>query len=41
MGAVKRVAILATASGCGKTTFGRALAPALDVPFVTLDAIHS
>jgi adenylate kinase family enzyme len=40
MGAVKRVAILATASGCGKTTFGRALAAALDVPFVELDAIH-
>ena len=40
MGAVKRVAILATASGCGKTTFGRALAAALEVPFVELDAIH-
>jgi adenylate kinase family enzyme len=40
MGAVQRVAVLATASGCGKTTFGRALAGALDVPFVELDAIH-
>ena len=40
MGAVKRVAILATASGCGKTTFGRALAAALEVPFFELDAIH-
>ena len=37
---VKRVAIVATASGCGKTTFGRALASTLDVPFVELDAIH-
>jgi len=37
---VKRVAILATASGCGKTTVGRALAAALEVPFVELDAIH-
>jgi hypothetical protein len=37
---VRRVAIVATASGCGKTTFGRALASALDVPFVELDAIH-
>ncbi len=37
---VKRVVIVATASGCGKTTFGRALASTLDVPFVELDAIH-
>jgi adenylate kinase family enzyme len=37
---VQRVAVLASASGCGKTTFGRALARALDVPFVELDAIH-
>ena len=40
MGPVQRVSILASASGCGKTTFGRALATALDVPFVELDAIH-
>ncbi len=40
MGAVKRVAILGTASGCGTTTFGSALAAARDVPFVELDAIH-
>jgi len=37
---VKRVAVIATASGCGKTTVGRALAHALRVPFVELDAIH-
>jgi adenylate kinase family enzyme len=37
---VKRVAILGTASGCGKTTFGRSLGSALGVPFFELDAIH-
>jgi adenylate kinase family enzyme len=37
---VQRVAVIASASGCGKTTFGRALARALDVSFVELDAIH-
>jgi len=37
---VRRVAIIATASGCGKTTFGRALAARLDVPFHELDSIH-
>ena len=37
---MQRVAVIASASGCGKTTFGRALARALDVPFVELDAIH-
>ena len=37
---MRRVAVIASASGCGKTTFGRALASALDVPFVELDAIH-
>ncbi len=37
---VRRVAIIATASGCGKTTFGRELAARLGVPFVELDAIH-
>jgi adenylate kinase family enzyme len=37
---VRRVAIIATASGCGKTTFGRALAARIGVPFVELDAIH-
>jgi adenylate kinase family enzyme len=37
---VKRVAILASASGSGKTTVGRKLAGALGVPFHELDAIH-
>jgi adenylate kinase family enzyme len=37
---VRRVAVIATASGCGKTTFGRALAERIGVPFVELDAIH-
>ena len=37
---MRRIAIIATASGCGKTTFGRALAERLGVPFTELDAIH-
>jgi adenylate kinase family enzyme len=37
---VQRVAVVATASGCGKTTFGRALASTLGVPYTELDAIH-
>lgn len=37
---MKRVAIISTASGNGKTTTGRALAEQLDVPFVELDALH-
>jgi adenylate kinase family enzyme len=37
---VRRVAVIATASGCGKTTFGRALARLLGLPFSELDAIH-
>jgi len=37
---VQRVAIVATASGCGKTTVGRSLAAILGAPFVELDAIH-
>jgi hypothetical protein len=40
MAFVRHVAIIATASGCGKTTFGRALAVRIGVPFVELDAIH-
>jgi adenylate kinase family enzyme len=36
---VRRVAIIASASGNGKTTLGRALAERLDVPFVELDAL--
>jgi adenylate kinase family enzyme len=37
---VRRFAIVATASGCGKTTFGRELARRLEVPFFELDALH-
>jgi hypothetical protein len=37
---VRRVAVIATASGCGKTTVGRALAACLGVRYVELDAIH-
>jgi adenylate kinase family enzyme len=37
---VRRVAVLASASGNGKTTFGRALAERLGVPFHELDALH-
>jgi adenylate kinase family enzyme len=37
---VRRVAILSSASGNGKTTVGRALAAKLGVPFHELDALH-
>jgi adenylate kinase family enzyme len=36
---VRRVAVIASASGNGKTTFGRELAERLGVPFVELDAL--
>ena len=36
---MRRVAVVASASGNGKTTFGRALAQLLDVPFVEMDAL--
>ena len=36
---MRRVVVLASASGNGKTTFGRVLAEKLDVPFVELDAL--
>jgi adenylate kinase family enzyme len=36
---VKRVAVITTASGCGCTTFGKALAERLGVPYVELDAL--
>jgi adenylate kinase family enzyme len=37
---VKRVAVVASASGNGKTTFGRGLAERLGVPFYELDSLH-
>jgi adenylate kinase family enzyme len=37
---MRKVAVIASASGCGKTTMGRALAEHLDVPFVELDALN-
>jgi len=37
---VKRVAIVASASGNGKTTLGRELAARLRVPFVEMDALN-
>jgi adenylate kinase family enzyme len=36
---MRRVAVVASASGNGKTTVGRKLAERLDVPFVELDAL--
>jgi adenylate kinase family enzyme len=36
---VRKAAVIASASGNGKTTFGRALAQRWDVPFVELDAL--
>ncbi len=37
---MRRVCLIATASGNGKTTVGRALAARLRVPFYELDALH-
>ena len=37
---MRRVAVIASASGCGKSTVARALATSLDAPYVELDAIH-
>jgi adenylate kinase family enzyme len=36
---MRKVAVIASASGNGKTTLGRELAAALDVPFLELDAL--
>lgn len=36
---MQKVVVIASASGNGKTTFGRQLATRLDVPFVELDAL--
>lgn len=37
---MRRVAVIATASGCGKTTVGRRLAARLGVPYVELDGLN-
>jgi adenylate kinase family enzyme len=37
---VKRVCLISTASGCGKTYVGRALAERLGVPYYELDALY-
>ena len=36
---MRKIAVISSASGNGKTTLGRKLAAALDVPFVELDAL--
>ncbi len=37
---MRKIVVIASASGCGKTTVGRVLARRLDVPFVELDALN-
>lgn len=37
---MRRVSVIASSSGAGKTTFARSLASCLDVPFIELDALH-
>jgi adenylate kinase family enzyme len=39
VGSIRRVAVIASASGNGKTTMGRELAELMGVPFVELDAL--
>jgi adenylate kinase family enzyme len=39
MGSTRKVAVIASASGNGKTTMGRELAERMGVPFVELDAL--
>ncbi|MFZ1993827.1 MAG: hypothetical protein WAU75_06940 [Solirubrobacteraceae bacterium] len=39
VGSIRKVAVIASASGNGKTTMGRELAERMDVPFVELDAL--
>ena len=39
MGSMLRVVVIASASGNGKTTMGRALAERMGVPFIELDAL--
>src|SRR5262245_42733982 len=38
--ALRRVCLISTASGCGKSTTGRALAARMNVPYYELDALH-
>jgi adenylate kinase family enzyme len=37
---LKRVCLISTASGCGKSTTGLALAERMNVPYYELDALH-
>ena len=37
---MRRVCLIATASGCGKSTTGRLLAERMDAPYFELDALH-
>ena len=37
---MRRISIIGSSSGAGKTTFGRRLAERLGLPFIELDAIH-
>ena len=37
---MRRISVIGSSSGAGKTTFGRRLAERLELPFIELDAIH-